>query len=132
MAKAAHLAILRHGVAAWNAWRDANPQVQADLSGADLSGADLSGVNFVKADLSGADLSGADLSKVYISATIFGDNDLSEVKGLDSVQHKGPSIIGTNTLYRSGGKIPEAFLRGCGVQDSLIEYLPSLLGAMEP
>jgi hypothetical protein len=52
--------------------------------------------------------------------------------GLDTVIHSGPSSIGIDTLYTSGGAIPEAFLRGCGVPDSLIEYLPSLIGAMEP
>jgi len=30
------------------------------------------------------------------------------------------------------GKIPEAFLRGCGVREALIEYLPSLIGSMDP
>jgi hypothetical protein len=35
-------------------------------------------------------------------------------------------------MYRSGGKIPEVFLRGCGVPDAFIEYLPSLIGAMQP
>jgi hypothetical protein len=30
------------------------------------------------------------------------------------------------------GKIPEAFLRGCGVHEKLIKALPSLLGSMEP
>ncbi len=48
------------------------------------------------------------------------------------MEHQGPSTIGIDTLYQSGGKIPEAFLRGCGVPDSLIEYIPSLIGAMEP
>jgi hypothetical protein len=48
------------------------------------------------------------------------------------VQHRGPSTIDIDTLYRSHGKIPEAFLRGCGLPDSLIEYLPSLIGAMQP
>ena len=52
--------------------------------------------------------------------TIFGDVDLSEVKGLESITHKGPSTVGVDTLFRSGGKIPEVFLRGCGVPDALI------------
>ncbi|HNP87344.1 MAG TPA: toll/interleukin-1 receptor domain-containing protein, partial [Kouleothrix sp.] len=43
-----------------------------------------------------------------------------------------PSTIGIDTLFRSQGRIPEVFLRGCGVPESLIEYLPSLLGAMQP
>ena len=54
------------------------------------------------------------------------------MKGLDSIRHHGPSTVGIDTLFRSGGKIPEAFLRGCGVPDVLIEYLPSLIGAMQP
>src|SRR5436190_635583 len=76
-------------------------------------------------DLSGADLSGADLSHAEISSTTFGNNDLRNVKGLNEIRHRGPSTIGIDTLQRSQGKIPEAFLRGCGVPDSWIEYLPS-------
>jgi hypothetical protein len=37
-----------------------------------------------------------------------------------------------DTLFRSRARIPEAFLRGCGVPETLIEYLPSLIGGMEP
>ncbi len=64
--------------------------------------------------------------------TIFANVDLSEVKGLDSVVHSGPSTIGNDTLFRSRGKIPEGFLRGCGLPDALIEYLPSLIASMSP
>jgi TIR domain len=64
--------------------------------------------------------------------TIFSDTDLSIVQGLDTVLHFGPSSIGIDTLYRSGGNIPEAFLRGCGVPDSFIEYIPALIGAIQP
>jgi hypothetical protein len=34
---------------------------------------------------------------------------------LDTLNHRGPSTIGTETRLRSNGKIPEAFLRGCGL-----------------
>src|SRR5262249_13556325 len=37
------------------------------------------------------------------------------VTGLETVRHEGPSTIGTDTLFRSKGNIPEAFLRGCGL-----------------
>jgi hypothetical protein len=73
-----------------------------------------------------ADLNGADLSYALVRWTIFGDVDLSRVKGLDTVRHEGPSTIGINTIYRSQGKIPEAFLLGAGVPDTFITYVASL------
>ncbi|MFN8477960.1 MAG: toll/interleukin-1 receptor domain-containing protein [Kouleothrix sp.] len=104
----------------------------ADLRGAVLTGADLRGVVLRGADLTGADLTGADLSEAVLGGTIFADTDLSTAKGLETVFHNSPSTIGIDTLFRSQGRIPEVFLRGCGVPESLIEYLPSLLGAMQP
>jgi TIR domain len=53
---------------------------------------------------------------------------LSGVKGLDAINHGGPSTIGIDTLYRSGGNIPHVFLRGAGVPDSFISYADSLVG----
>jgi uncharacterized protein YjbI with pentapeptide repeats len=90
MANDEHVALLKQGVAAWNAWRVENRNVRADLSqaplamvvgnleGADLDGADLSGSDLnwtglreavlTLADLRGADLRGADLSKANLGA----------------------------------------------------------------
>ncbi|MGA8351320.1 MAG: TIR domain-containing protein, partial [Isosphaeraceae bacterium] len=84
------------------------------------------------ADLSEANLSGAYLGDALCDTTIFANVDLSEVRGLDSIGHRGPSTIGIDTLFRSHGKIPEGFLRGCGVPETLIAYLPSIVGAMKP
>ena len=95
--------------------------VGADLREADLSGANLRGTN-----LSGADLSGANLSGATLLETILADLDLSSCKGLDSCVHHGPSIIDHRTLQRSG-PLPLVFLRGVGLPDNLIDYLPSLL-----
>jgi hypothetical protein len=47
---------------------------------------------------------------------------------LDTVEHKGPSTIGLDTIYRSKGRIPEVFLRGAGVPDIFIQYAASLTG----
>jgi uncharacterized protein YjbI with pentapeptide repeats len=104
----------------------------ADLSGAILTDAHLSGANLSGANLSGAILSGADLIRARCAQTVLADVDLSDVKGLDSVVHSGPSTLGIDTILRSNGNIPDAFLRGCGVPGALIEYLPALLGAMQP
>ena len=112
----------------------------ADVTNANLSGAYLSEVQFggriiVHADENAVSSSpgdtmmrGADLTNATCGFTHFDNVDLSEVKGLDTITHEGPSEIGVQTLFRSKGKIPESFLRGCGVPDVLIDYLPSLVG----
>jgi hypothetical protein len=100
----------------------------ADFSGADLSGAHLRGTDLIGVNLSGADLSGADLSQAKAGYTVFVDLDLSLVEGLETIQHRGPSFIDIHAVYRSDGKIPEAFLRGAGVPDTFIAYIASLTG----
>src|SRR5712691_8862374 len=62
MADQQHLAVLKQGVAAWNAWRREHPEIPPDLSEADLSEADLSGANLRHANLVRANLSHAYLS----------------------------------------------------------------------
>ncbi len=62
MADEEHLAILEKGVEAWNRWREENPRIRPDLSGANLRGANLNGANLSYANLNRAELSGADLS----------------------------------------------------------------------
>ena len=52
--------------------------------------------------------------------TIFAEMDLSEAEGLETVKHEGPSTVGIDTLYRSRGGIPVAFLRGAGVPEDFI------------
>jgi hypothetical protein len=109
----------------------------ADLRGATLSYSDLNRAVLAEADLRGADLIGvglddADLSRVICGWTVFANVDLSKVKGLDSVEPAGPCTVGTDTLLRSQGKIPEPFLRGCGVPPALIAYLPNVFRASKP
>lgn len=94
---------------------------RAILSDADLRGADLSGAIFSDAILSGADLSGAELYE-----TLFVNTSLTNVLGLEVCEHHGPSVLDHRTLALSGS-LPLAFLRGCGLPDRLIDYLPSLL-----
>lgn len=98
----------------------------ADLVDANLTFADITETNFFDSKLKHADLSYA-----VAHLTLFVNTDLSQTKGLDKVIHKGPSTVGIDTLYRSGSNIAEGFLRGCGVPDMLISYLPSLVGVEE-
>jgi uncharacterized protein YjbI with pentapeptide repeats len=131
--------------------RDAN-LIGADLRDADLSGANLSDANLSDANLSDADLgfanlskanlygtylsfvnlnrtnlSEADLNKAIVESTTFGDVDLSVAKGLNTVEHLGSSTIGIDTIYASHGDIPEAFLKGAGVDDTFITYIRALV-----
>ncbi|MEP6667579.1 MAG: toll/interleukin-1 receptor domain-containing protein [Chthoniobacter sp.] len=133
----------------------------ANLEGADLCGAGMSMADLIRTNCQGAHLQMTDLtnsllfqaklvesdlwrtnfscawltetdfSKSRIEGTIFDEVDLSEARGLETVRHSGPSVIGISTIYASKGRISEVFLRGCGVPESLIDYLPSLVGAQE-
>ena len=96
--------------------------------GADLSEADLSEADLSYADLGGADLNRTDFTAARAGGTNFAEVDLSTAKGLETIKHNGPSTIGIDTIYKSHGKIPEAFLRGCGVPDEFIAYIGSMVG----
>jgi uncharacterized protein YjbI with pentapeptide repeats len=106
---------------------------EADLRGASLAGANLSQATLNRANLDGAhlhwanliraDLIEADFTGATASATNFDDVDLSVAKGLETIEHQGPSTIGIDTIYKSRGKIPEVFLRGCGLRDWEIELV---------
>jgi hypothetical protein len=85
MANDEHVAVLKQGVNAWNAWRRFDDG--ADLSGADLSRANLSGANLFVANLSeanliganlrGANLSDANLSRANLWSAVLVDTDLT-------------------------------------------------------
>ena len=90
---------------------------EADLREADLGGADLRGANLERANLSEGNLIGSNFLNAKVAGTNFGHLDLSETVGLEGVVHSSPSRISRDTFAFSNGKIPEAFLRGCGLSD---------------
>jgi len=94
----------------------------AYLIKAKFNGANLSGANLIEANLTKAELKQSNLSEAFVAWSCFGDNDLSETTGLNEVKHFGPSTIGIDTIYRSKGNIPGAFLRGAGVPEHFISY----------
>ena len=91
---------------------------KADLSRTDLSNADLSGAN-----LSMADMTRSDMTEAQLGLTTLGSTAMGYVKGLDSVTHNGPSVIGVDTVYFSQGQIPDLFLRRAGVPEHFITYI---------
>jgi hypothetical protein len=99
---------------------------EASLSGADLSAASLAGCDLGFARLDWAHLEGADFSDSFVERTTFLDVDLSAVSGLETVMCGGPSSIDIDTIYRSKGIIPEAFLRAAGVPNDFILRMRAL------
>ena len=87
--------LLRRDIDAWNHWRDRNPDVRVDLSGADLTqtdlrladlrDADLREATLILANLSGADLRGADLRDAnMVGARMIGvDITGTDLRGAD-------------------------------------------------
>ncbi|OKO76368.1 pentapeptide repeat-containing protein [Bradyrhizobium sp. NAS96.2] len=127
MANDEHVSLLWQGVAAWNAWRQNNPEINPDLAGAcfseanlsviDLSGADLSGANLSKswldqAKLNGANFSRADLSGANLStADLFGAN-------LSGANLEGSNVCQASLVWANlgGANLCNAILVGTNCQ----------------
>ena len=103
----------------------------ADLNGADLRDAVLKDAILIGTNLTGANLDGADLSNAIVGATLFGNVDLSRVKGLETLLHLGPSTVGIDTVYKSRGNIPVTFLKSAGVSRHLIDYIELFVDRQE-
>jgi hypothetical protein len=115
--------------------------VKADLSNSGITTADFIEANLEKATLANARIIGArfrnvifkdtDFSNAHMHEVSFSNVDLSSAKGLESVTHEHPSTIGIDTLYKSGGNLPPSFLRGCGIPDDFITFIPSHFGIQQ-
>jgi uncharacterized protein YjbI with pentapeptide repeats len=98
----------------------------ADLSWAYLGRATLCEAVLVQATLVNANLTGTALNGAVMGYTSFGDTNLANAQGLEYCDHEMASYLDFHTLAMSG-PLPVSFLRGCGLSDQFIEYLPSLL-----
>jgi uncharacterized protein YjbI with pentapeptide repeats len=99
----------------------------ADLRNANLINADLESANLICVDFNYTKLNCTKFNGAILGRTTFANTDLRGAIGLEAVNHHFPSEVGVSTIYLSNGQIPEVFLRGCGLSDTLIEYIPSLL-----
>jgi uncharacterized protein YjbI with pentapeptide repeats len=129
----------------------------ADLTGVGLASADLTDAILTEAWVRGTDFKGCNLTRAaFVGATllstvlrdskldeanfegaeaggvVFADLDLSVVRNLTAMRHGSRSTVGLDTIIRSQGKIPDAFLRGCGVPDEIILYARSLALSASP
>ena len=118
--------------------------IGAKLNGAILTGANFSGADIVRSDLTdavltdadlfqtriwGCTMNGVDLSSSALGYTVFQNCDLRNVIGLENVRHDAPSSIGVDTVYRSGGQLPVAFLAGAGVPASIAALQEAIAAA---
>jgi uncharacterized protein YjbI with pentapeptide repeats len=101
----------------------------AALTRTNLSNANLAGTDFYEAVFNDTPVAGAKFAGSIIGYTVFQDCDLSGAEGLGQVRHDAPSTVGIDTLFRSGGKIPDAFLRGVGTPETLVSFQQSLTSA---
>jgi hypothetical protein len=104
---------------------------EADIFNSSLGGADLRRANLRRAIVHGSYLRGADLAEACVGETTWADVDLSQVKGLETLRHTAPSTIGIDTLLKSGD-LPDEFLLGCGVPETILPYIRSLHNYIQP
>ena len=113
---------LRAGVAVWNEWRDANPEIRPDLVDADLQGVDVgcaddcdretensydeypNVVDLRNANLYGANLNGANLRRANLSGANLGEAQLREA-----------NLIRADLSH---AKLEKAILVGAKMQDA--------------
>jgi hypothetical protein len=99
---------------------------KTDLSLAYLSNAKFREASLLITNLNNSILTGADFNEAQFRGVVFGNSDLSTASGLERVYHLGPSVVDVQTLYHSQGRIPDLFLRGCGLPEGFITYARSL------
>ncbi len=123
----------------------------ANLTRADLSDTNLQGVDFMQANLQRAKMSRSKLQSTFFAFTdirdaILDDADfdgaifnetlisgsIASACNLDKIRHAGPSTISQTDLLSIVGSVPDLFLRGIGVPEEMLTFLPSIKGSMNP
>ena len=116
MADARHLARLKQGVSAWNAWRRRSPSVRPDLSRALLIDAELRGINLANANLERANLRSSTLSRANLRRANLRGADLRAASlrraRLDYADLTG-AVLRYTSLAEAG--IEGATLTGCEI-----------------
>ncbi|TLU83524.1 MAG: toll/interleukin-1 receptor domain-containing protein [Chlorobium sp.] len=131
--------IIEEGVAAWNSWRQDNPEVIPDLSRADLNranlqqanlkGADLQEVNLRGAFLEGANLKegnlrGADFRQAYIQEANLEGANLKEANFRGAFLHEA-NFSNTIAGYTAFIEVDLSTVKGL---ETVIHVLPSSIG----
>lgn len=111
-----HVEILKQGVDTWNKWREKNPEVIPELSGANLCLANLSGANLIGASLYKANLRGANLSEAVLVTAILYNADLC----LANLSEANLVAANLNKAYLYNAELCGANLERAGLSEALL------------
>ena len=106
MANQEYLTQLARGLEYWNQWRNQNPRIRPDLSGADFSGMNFRGISLGEANLSGANLSEANLEGANLRRSNLAEANLNRA-----------DLTGTNL---SGASLNKAILIGANLSGTFL------------
>ena len=115
------VAMLEQGVAAWNAWRDQNPDIQPNLSGSYFEDANLSGVNLSEAILFQASLKGVGFNPEIA-------NEYLKLIGEPDTEQRPPTptnLSGANLsrAYLSEANLYQADLSGANLRGADLTFV---------
>jgi len=113
-----HLAILKQGVEAWNAWRQEHESISPDLSNADLSKAALSGADFTNSNLNHIDLSNTSMNGANFTSVDCQYANLRCSKLADAVLEKA-AFRGTDLTH---AELTNALLKKVKINDATAWY----------
>lgn len=103
---------------------------RADFHKADLTKAKLNGANLQLTNFEDTNLSYTDLTSAVFGGTRLLSTDMTNVIGLDTIEHPKTSIIDQETIEKATD-LPATFLSGCGLSDKEVRLLHKRLVSSE-
>jgi uncharacterized protein YjbI with pentapeptide repeats len=113
MANPQHLEVLATGPECWGLWRERNPEVEPDLSGAQLAGVDLADSDLIDADLSAANLRRARLAKCNLAGARLAGADLTGAQLPENVSKQLENLSSVKEISANAQKLFIAVLVAC-------------------
>jgi len=103
-----------------------------DFTSASLENADFTEAILIRNVFADTNLTNTDFTNCEMGGNLFCGVDVKATRGLETIDHRRPSSLGIDTIVLSEGALPEPFLRGCAVPDSISVQIPSLVRALGP
>ncbi len=101
--------------------------IHVNLGMARLTDCDMQAARLAALTLRHTTLQNVDVSFSEAELLMVCDTSLRDVVGLSTLTHRGPSSIGLDSFFLSGG-LPAEFLRGVGTPPVFVDYAASVVG----